>query len=416
MPRTTESPAPPRQPTLSWPQQRALAATLIVGWIALIGYGAIALRQPGVMVDGEQLAPSRAVFLSMNAATLTGFQQAVGINEFDPDSSRGPAIILTLIFTGAMCSMIVGGLAMVRILRLNYSVWQVVVSATLFLFLAAMGGSAVIIGHGTTLFDAIFQSAAAFANCGIATGPVGTVLDPSTYLLAALAVLGGLGLPMLMELYDALWGLRKLSPHTRTVVKFSAGIYLAGFALLFLFQCPMERGVGWAIWRQAIASSSIEAINARTAGLHVEMIGALPRAAQWILILLMAIGASPGGTGGGVKSTTLVQLWRGMRNALAGRPVTREFGIAAVRVAIYVVIVLTALLTLLMINDEIAADQILFIVVSAASNVGLSHNPIAVVGVSLHVLSAVMFVGRLSPLAILWWMAETTDAAELAVG
>jgi trk system potassium uptake protein TrkH len=325
----------------------------------------------------------------------------VGINEFDPDSSRGPAIILTLIFTGAMCSMIVGGLAIVRILRLNYSVWQVAVSATLFLFLAAMGGSAVIIGHGRTLFDAILQSAAAFANCGIATGPVGTVLDPSTYLLAALAVLGGLGLPMLMELYDALWGLRKLSPHTRTVVKFSAGIYLAGFALLFLFQCPMERGVGWAIWRQAIASSSIEAINARTAG---------------ILILLMAIGASPGGTGGGVKSTTLVQLWRGMRNALAGRPVTREFGIAAVRVAIYVVIVLTALLTLLMINDEIAADQILFIVVSAASNVGLSHNPIAVVGVSLHVLSAVMFVGRLSPLAILWWMAETTDAAELAVG
>jgi Trk-type K+ transport system membrane component len=416
MPRTIESPAPPRQPTLTWPGQRALAATLIVCWIALIAYGAVALRRPGVMVDGEQLAPSRAVFLSMNAATLTGFQQAVGINEFDPDSSRGPAIILTLIFAGAMCSMIVGGIAVVRILRLNYSVWQVVSSATLFLFLAAMGGSAVIIGHGRTLFDAVLQSAAAFANCGITTGPVGTVLDPSTYLLAALAVLGGLGLPVLMELYDAMWGLRKLSRHTRTVVKFSAGIYLAGFALLFLFQCPMERGVGWAPWRQAIASSSIEAINTRTTGLHVEMIGALPRAVQWILILLMAIGASPGGAGGGVKSTTLVQIWRGTRNALAGRQVEREFGIAVIWLVVYGTIVLAALLTLLMINSEIAADQILFIVVSAASNVGLSHNPIAVVGVSLHLLSAVMFVGRVGPLAILWWMAETTDGAELAVG
>jgi len=420
MPRTIKPPVSPKneapQANLPWPHQRFLAASLVVVWLALIVYGGSSLRQEGVMVNGQELAPTRCTFLVMNAATLTGFQQAIGISEFNPESHRGPTTVLTLILFGTFFTLVIGGLAVVRILRLNYSVWQVIGSAMLFQFLASMAGAAAIIGHGRTLFDAIFQSAAAFGNCGLAIGPLSSVHEGATYVLLVLATLGGLGLPALMELYDALWGLRSVSTHTRYVVRWTSAMYLLVFFVLLLFQWPQDDANTWAPWKQAIATSSVEALNTRTAGMHFEMIDVLPRAAQWVLMVLMAMGASSAGSGGGIKSTTFVQLWRGVHNALHGRPVRREFGIAFVWVAIYFTIALAGLLTLLTLNSEIAADRMLFIVISALSNVGLSHNPIAMVGPGLNVLSALMLLGRVAPLCILWWMAETTNDADLAVG
>jgi Trk-type K+ transport system membrane component len=420
MPREIKPPASPNdgtpQANLSWPQQRVLTASLLIVWLALIAYGYFSLRHKGVMVDGEELAPTRCVFLVMNGATLTGFQQAIGISEFNPENSHGATTVLTLILFGSFFTMVVGGLAVVRILRLNYSAWQVIGSALLFQFLASIAGAAAIIGHGRTLFDSVFQSAAAFGNCGLAMGPISSVDDRATYVLLVLATLGGLGLPVLMELYDAMWGLGTVSTHTRCVVRLAAGVYLLAFFTLLLFQWPQDDANTWATWKQAIGASSVEALNTRTAGMHFEMIGVLPRAAQWVLIVLMAVGASSAGTGGGIKSTTFAQLWRGARSALSGKPVMREFGIAFVWFAIYVALALAGLLVLLTLNSEIAADQMLFIVISALSNVGLSHNPIAIVGAGLNVLSVLMLLGRLAPLCILWWMAETTSGAELAVG
>jgi trk system potassium uptake protein TrkH len=401
---------------LSWPRQRMLAGQLLFVWLALIVVGSASLRRHGVMVDGEELAPTRCVFLMMNAATLTGFQQAIGINEFNPESSQGQVAVLAVMLFGSFFALVVGGLAAVRMLRLNYSAWQVIGSALLFQFLATMAGAAAIIGHGRTLFDSIFQAAAAFGNCGLAIGPVSSVHDRATFVLLVLAILGGLGLPVLMELYDALWGLRSASNQTRCAVRFAAGAYLLGFFALLLFQWPHDDASNWAGWRQVIATSTVEAINTRTAGLHFEMIGALPHAAQWVLILLMTLGASSAGTGGGLKSTSIVQLWRGAINALRGQPVGREFGVACVWITLYFTLAAVGLLTLLTLNSEIAPDQMLFIVVSAVSNVGLSHNPIAIVGAGLNTLSLLMLLGRLAPLCILWWMAETTTGAELAVG
>jgi trk system potassium uptake protein TrkH len=400
---------------LSWPQQRALAGSLLAAWIALMAWSYVSLRHHGVMVDGQELAPTRALFLSVNAGTLTGFQQAIGINEFNPENSQGAATVLVVMVVGSLFAMIVGTMAVVRMLRLDYSIWQIILSAFLFEFLAAMAGAAAIIHHGRTLFDAVFQSAAAFGNCGLATGSVSGARDGATYVLLVLAVLGGLGLPVLMELYDALWGLRSPSAHSRRVLRCAAAVYLLAFLALLLCQWPPPESRNWSGWQQVIATSNLEAINSRTAGMHFERIDVLPRAAQWLLIVLMAVGASSAGTGGGIKSNTFVQLWRGVRNVLRGLPVGRDFGIACVWLTAYAMLALTGLLVLLIMNDELAADQMLFVVVSAVSNVGLSHNPIAVTGASLHILSALMLLGRLTPLCILWWMAETTNDADLAV-
>jgi trk system potassium uptake protein TrkH len=352
----------------------------------------------------------------VNAGTLTGFQQSIGINEFNPDNHQGLIIVLTLMLFGSLFALIAGGIAVVRMLRLDFSIFQIILSAFLFQFLATMAGAAAIIGHGRTLFDAIFQSAAAFGNCGLSVGPISGVRDGATFVLLVLAVLGGLGLPVLMELYDALWGLRTLSAHTRRVVRCTAAMYLLAFLGLLLFQWAAAESITWSNWQQMIATSSIEAINTRSAGMHFEQIGVLPRAAQWLLILLMAVGSGSAGTGGGIKSNTFVELWHGVRNALRGLPTSRVFGISCVWITLYLLLALAGLFAMLAVNDEIPADQMLFLVISAVSNVGLSHNPIAVTGMSLYIFSALMLLGRLAPLCILWWMAETTTNADFAVG
>jgi Trk-type K+ transport system membrane component len=61
------------------------------------------------------------------------------------------------------------------------------------------------------------------------------------------------------------------------------------------------------------------------------------------------------------------------------------------------------------------ADQLLFLSVSATSNVGLSHDALSLVTWPLGTLSILMLLGRAVPFLVLWWMAETTDGAETLV-
>lgn len=398
------------------PADRRFAAALLLAYILLIWFGYVQFRNPDTMMSGQELSYDRSAFLAVNGATLTGFQQAVGMGEFRPDSGRGPATVLVLIVGGTLFTTIVGSMAVVRIIRLPYSTAQIVTAAFVSALFAILLGAAAMISPERSLFDSVFQSAAAFGNCGLATGHVGSVADPRSYALVLLSLFGGLGLPVLMELYDLLITGRRISTHARTVLRFSAGIYLAGFLLLLVLQRAALTQPRWSTWQQILATSSVESINSRTAGMHFELIGGLPRAAQWGMILLMIVGANPAGAGGGLKSTTIVQLFRGLRDALRGRPVGRAFGIALTWVTIYGAIVCGFLLVMLYLDQELPPDRQLFVIVSAASNVGLAHDTLSTVGSPLYLLTALMLVARLAPLVILWWMSETVHDADLAVG
>ncbi len=395
----------------------------------LISSGFAALRLPGTMVAGNELNIDRATFTAINAATLTGFQLNVGAGQFNPASPVGPAAILLLTLGGAVFSLAVGGLAVVRILRLPYTDGQVMSAATTTTTVSTLAGAATLFGGGRGLFDALLQSASAFGNSGLYSGPLaGARAWQTHFILLPLALFGGFGLTVLMELYDWLVRRRPLSQHARTVLALSAGIYIAAFLLLVAtresFWSNLFAGVGQHGWyrrqslaiRGAIASSSALAINSRTAGFPFEFAGTLPRATQWVVMALMVIGANPAGTAGGVKATTFLQIGRGIRDALAGRPVPRIFGIAIVWLAGYLVIVTVGFICLLFQAPELPSDRLLFMSISATSNVGLSHDSISMVLSGLFTLSLVMLLGRIAPLLVLWWMAESTSDAEIAVG
>jgi trk system potassium uptake protein TrkH len=417
----TSSPLP--RPGEARTPNHAVLSWLVAGYLALTFAGFLVLRFGRVTESGHEMSSLRAAFLAVNASTLTGFQSTVGLEDLEEEGKLGPATVLVLIVGGALFSLIGGGLAAVRVLRMPYTDGQVVSAAVATLLIAVLAGATPLLGPDRRMFDAVFQATSAFANSGLYVGRLDGVLGivPHAVLLP-LAFVGGLGLPVLMELFDRVTGGAKgrpLSVHTRTVFFTSALLYLAGtiiyLALLSPRRMPEDAGDA-ARWQEALASSSAASLNSRTAGFAFEFAAGYPRTMQWVLMLFMAIGANPAGTGGGVKATTIAQLASGVRAALRGRAPSRPFGVAATWLCLYGAIVFAGLLLLLWRVPDMSADRLLFLSVSAASNVGLSQDPVSMTGPGLYTLSAVMLAGRVAPVLILWWMAGTTEDSVLAVG
>jgi trk system potassium uptake protein TrkH len=417
-PGATPRPAPPLDPA---PDPLGLLHKLIPAYLVLILVGAGVFKFGPVMAAGHEMSTVRAVFTAINAATLTGFPSTVGLEDFDEEGLLGPVTVLVLMVAGALFSMIAGGVAVVRILRLPYSPGQVVSAAFASLLLAVLAGATCLLSPDRRVFDSVFQATSAFSNSGLYVGRLsGASTVRGQAVLLPLAFLGGLGLPVLMEAFDRLTGSRRrLSTHARVVFATSALLYFAGTAAFFLMLASRRAPPGWPYesgWREALAAASATAINARGAGLPFEFASSFPRAMQWLLIVLMAVGANPAGTGGGVKATTVAQLIAGVRDALRDGVVPRAFGVAAVWLGSYCALVFAGLLLLVWRVPDMSGDQLLFLAVSATSNVGLAHDPVSIVGPGLYTLCALMLAGRLAPVFVLWWMARTAHDAEVAVG
>ena len=410
------APTPPVPPP-GWANTRRLAAAVLALWALITLIAPSVLRSGHVVAHGNETTYDRAVFTAISTSTLTGFQQTMGLREMRAAGMGGPVLLLVLTFAGSGMTLIVGGLAAGRILRMPHTALQIVWAAATAILLTTLGGAAALAGTGQAVFEAVFHATCAFANSALWLGATPSPSEGATWLvLLPLVVLGGLGLPVLIELSDRLFGGPPLSRHSQRVLMLTGLVYLCGTVALVLAQTPAAWGGGWFAWRNTLASCSVAAINVRTAGLPLESPAIFTVAGQWLLMALMLIGGAPAGTASGLKTTTLWQLTRGVRDVLRGRPVPRPVGIAAVWLALFLLLLFTGILLLATTDPQIAPDRLLFLCCSALSNVGLSHDPVSITGPGLIVLSLLMLFGRLGSLAVLWWMAETTVGADVVVG
>ena len=406
---------------------RDVATWLLCGYLTLIVAAYVAILRLDIMLPGSSNR-DRVFFLVTDAATLTGFPQALSYR----DTFFGASICFALTLAGALMSLIVGGMAAVRILRLPYSDRQIRRAAYLWTGASILVGVLGLIPRGwhednTAILGGFFRTLAAFSNSGVYFGRLPGVTSWQTQmLLMPLSILGGFGLPVLMEMVDWVRTRRAVSRHTLTVVTMSATIYIVSFLLFAGIQAtvaieaaakqPLAAGVDAKPWVwDVIASSSVAALNSRTTGFAIQPASTFPTVMQWLLIVTMFIGASPAGTGGGVKTTTLVELFRGVGRAKRDQPAGRGVAIAAAWLGLYVGCALVVFLLLLWTQSD-PADRLFFQTISAISNVGLSHDRLSTVGPGLFILSAAMLFGRVAPLLILWWMAQSTSGEELAVG
>jgi Trk-type K+ transport system membrane component len=415
MPATSKkpAPAPPATPPRDAGFGAALANYLFPAYVFLIVAGYFVLRSGVVAAKGNEITVDRALFAAVNAATLTGFQSTIGFEQY---RDAGVAAMLLLTFAGTLFSFIVGALAVTRIARLPYTDWQVLRASVFFTAGATALGTLGLL-PGRSVPEAIFLAASSFGNSGLHLGHLPPVNHWQTQLVVLpLAIAGGLGLPVLMELASIVVGRRSaLSRHSRTVLTVYAGVYLVTAIVLVLVGLMAKAPASSEPVTAVVASASAVAVDARTLGLPLVPVGSMARTIQWVLILVMAVGGAPASTAGGLKVTCLAELFRGVGRSLRGQAPGRSFGIASTWLLAYAGIVAVALLVLLSTDPDVPADRMLFHVVSAASNVGLSFDPISTVGKGLYVLTLTMFLGRVVPLLIVWWQADTTTDGDTAV-
>jgi trk system potassium uptake protein TrkH len=384
---------------------------VLIGFLLLLIVAAVfVLRSQFATITGNEMNIDRAVFNAVNAGTLTGFELTVTVDSY---KLAGQITVFVLIVAAALISLIVGGWAVVRICRMPFEYMHIVRSSVIAYVLAVLLGAAALLGPGISIWPALFQASSAFANAGHVIGAVPTDIDWRVHvILLPLAFIGGLGIPVILDLLSSPAARRRPHAHSVAVLLMSAIVYAAAVVLIFL----LDWGATSAQRRQTLVLASSHVLNSRTLGWPLGSLIQLSRPSQWILMLVMIIGASPASTGGGMKTTTLYILGRDTARLLRGQVVGRIFGIAVTWVGVYLIIVVATTIGLVWNYPQEPGERMLFLAISAASNVGTSHAPLTLTGAGLYILSAAMLLGRLLPLGILWWSAKYAAGTDVAVG
>ena len=191
---------------------------------------------------------------------------------------------------------------------------------------------------------------------------------------------------------------RKLALHSKVVITTSIFLIIAGTVIL---KCTDD--VTW-------LGAFFHSVSARTAGFSTYPLGTFSNAGLFALTLLMFIGASPGSTGGGIKTSTFFTLVQSMRSALTKknfgafhRSLPRETLSKAYLITLLsLCVVCTGTFAVSVLEPHLSLMQILFEVTSAFGTVGLSTGITPnLCDASKLIITLIMFIGRLGALTII---------------
>lgn len=268
---------------------------------------------------------------------------------------------------------------------------------------------------------AIFHSISAWNNAGFALFTTGLLQyqtsTPINIGIGMLIIFGGIGYQTIVEIYLAIahrWrgrGRFLWSLNFKVAVSTTLILLCLGTIAFFFAEYHNPETIGGQDLHHQLAAAWFQSVTSRTAGFHTIDNGKLTIAGLFVTMGLMFIGASPSGTGGGIKTTTLGILAGTTRAALQGRSVVvmferhvpTELLIKAVAVLFGSASVVIVAAVAIAINDpQFQAIQILFEVVSAFATVGLSTGITASLSIpSQLILIAIMYTGRIGILILI---------------
>ena len=413
------------RPTLS-PSQ-----TIVIGFAAIILIGGTLLSLPIASESGQPTPFLTALFTANSATCVTGL---VVVDTAEHYSTFGEVVIMLLIQVGgfgymtswALLALILGwriGLRERIILTEAHNLYQVggVVRFTRSIVLAALAteaiGAAVLslrwmreIPVGRAFYLGVFHSISAFNNAGFDLmggfrSLTAYVADPVVSLtIAFLIIVGGLGFSVLFDLRA-----RHLTLHSKTVLTTTAALIAGGTLLILLLEFGNPKTLGGLSAPARLLAAFFQSVTPRTAGFNTVPIGSLTQPTLALIVALMFIGASPGGTGGGIKTTTFVAPLAVILSTIRGTgdptlfrrrlPVLVVYkAVTIALVALAFVITMAVLLTLSEGTDFLPS---LFEVTSAFGTVGLSTGltpNLSTLG--RIIIMATMFSGRVGLLTI----------------
>ena len=406
------SPSGPRgedhpRPTRARARFRHLVQSSHPARLMAFGYFSYMLVGAGLlMLPAAQAVP---VAWLDNLFTAASAVSTTGLVTVDPGGSYtrfGEALILLMMLAGGLGYMTVGSFAYLAFQNRLTSVrargaraafglpptldaGQFVRAVVFYSLAVQITGAALLwplfaaAGVADPLWAAVFHAVSAFCTAGFslfATGFEPFVGNPGIVaVISALSILGALGFLIVVDALQRLLGQeRRVGFSSRVILGFTAALILGGTVLLALFEPSIAARPGAERWLAAF----FQAMTASTTvGFNTVPIGAVGGAAVMVFVVLMVIGASPAGTGGGLKTTTFAVLFaetvaalRQRRDVvLLGRTLPEERQRLATAALMYYLALLVAAVTALMITERgVRFDIVLFEAVSALSTVGLS--------------------------------------------
>lgn len=407
---------------------------IVLGFALVITLGAIILLLPISARDGVKVEVIDAFFTSTSAVCVTGL---IAVDTYDTFNAFGQTVVVLLIQIGGLGVTSIGvGIILLAGKKVSFrdrimvkeamglssmkGIVRIVKSVLLLtLTFESIGAilSFIVFSRdyplGRAIGTSLFHSVAAFNNSGfdILGGMQNLIPYQNNVLLnlttCGLIIFGGLGFLVIKEMITKR-SFRKLTLHSKIVLTMTGLLLLIG-TILIKFTDDVT-------WLGAFFFST----SARTAGFSTYYLSTFTNAGLFILIILMFIGASPGSTGGGIKTTTTFVLFKSAYSMSTNRNCSvfkRKIGNTIIEKAFLLTLLAATLviidsLLLSILEPNFSFIQILFETVSAFGTVGLSTGitpDLSVVSKIIIILT--MFIGRLGPLtmASIWIFKPTSS-------
>lgn len=408
---------------------------IVLGFLIVILLGTALLMLPISINDGTSVSFVDALFTSTSAVCVTGL---IAVDTADTFNIFGRTVVATLIQIGGLGVTSVGvgfillmgkkvGIKERTLVKesmnldsLNGIVKLVKSILLLTLIFEGIGVilSYIVFSKDYSPLDAlgisIFHSIAAFNNSGFdILGNLQNLIPYQSNILlnlttCGLIIFGGLGFLVIKEIIEKR-SFKKFSLHTKVVLITTGILLVVGTILLKLTEDIT--------WLGAFFFST----SARTAGFSTYSLSNFTNAGLFVLAILMFIGASPGSTGGGIKTTTIFTLYKSIyststnkhcvafKRRIPSNVILKAFNITLL--ALFVVCMGTFTLSIL--EPTYTFMQLLFEVTSAFGTVGLSTGITPDLSdLSKVIVSLIMFIGRLGPMTIatIWYFKEPSNA------
>ncbi len=414
---------------------------LAAGFLALISIGTLLLALPFAGAQ-QGLSIFEALFTATAAVTVTG----LAIVEPQQLSLYGQWVVLILIQIGGLGfvtfaivsavslghrmslrqqSLALEAFNQTNTARLRGTALAVIritvvieLSAIALMFLWWWGSGRM--PAPTALYHAIFHAVAAFNNAGYSLfeGSLASFVGDTVTIavLSTVVILGGIGFPIIVEVMrKKRWS--TLQPYVRMIIISALLLNLVGFAGFWLLEAGNPSTLGALGFAEQARAAWMQSVSMRTAGFTTFDVSAMDDSTALMSAVLMFIGGGSMSTAGGIKLGTFVVILAAVfayvtqRKEVVIMQRTLSPDVVQKALAVVVVTAFTAVgaLLLLTILEDIAFISLMLEVFAALSTTGITQALTRELSTpSQCVLMALMFIGRVGPLTLVYSLATRT--------
>ncbi|MFQ8638780.1 MAG: TrkH family potassium uptake protein [Acutalibacteraceae bacterium] len=413
-------------------KKQSPARIIALGFAAVILLGSVLLMLPCSVQDGVTVRYIDALYTSTSAVCVTGL---IAIDAGDTFTPLGQFFLAALIQVGGLGVTAVGaGVIVAMGKKVNMKGRHIIREAmnldsgkgtvrfvkNVFLTTVAFELAGAALSFIVFVQDypplkaagiSLFHSVAAFNNSGFdILGNMQSLIPYQKDVLlnlvtCGLIFFGGIGFLVIHEIVTKRFHWRRFSMHTKVVLTVSAALIVIGTLLIRLTE-----DVTW-------LGAFFHSVSARTAGFSTYSLGQFSNAGLFVIAVLMFIGASPGSTGGGIKTSTFFVLLQGIKSAATNKSEkafryavpAESFRKAAVITLMALGVVVTGTYLMVIMEPDVSLMDALFEITSAFGTVGLSTGITPGLSDGSKLLSILtMYIGRLGPLTIatLWYFTK----------